>query len=113
MTINFHEHKMQDKIAGMAGSFWVRMCRFLFPPKHSQHHYGCMCCLLLAGRRVPAVMGSSRSLPWGKSWEPDLSCLQLTLISRLLQISHRGLIAGKFKLIVLVLLFSSVLWHLS
>lgn len=107
VTTNFQEHKMQDKIAGPTGGFWVRMCPYLFPP-----------------RTLNIIMGACASCSWQlwgcwlwwaaprKSWEPDLSCLQLILISRLLQMSHRGLIARKFMLTVLVLFFSSAFWHL-
>lgn len=101
VTTNFQEHRMQDKIAGTAGGFWVGMCPYLFAPS-----------------TVSIIMGACASCSWQlwrcwlwwaaprRSWEPDLSCLQLTLISRLLQISLRGLIARKFMLTVLVLLFS-------
>lgn len=62
------------------------------------------CFLLLAAWRVQAVMSSSEPLPQGYSQEPDLSCFQLTLISKLLKISVWGLRASKFNLLVLGLL---------
>lgn len=44
------------------------------------------------------MMSSSEPLPQGNNQEPDLSRFQVTLISRLLKISRRGLLASKFKL---------------
>lgn len=106
VIIYFHEHKMQYKIAGMAGSFWVRTCPFLSPPS-TQHHHGCRasCYQQVRGCRL-----------W---WAAQSRCLRGTTRSQILAIfnSLRFLDSWRLpteacklvdlSLLVLGLLFSS------